>query len=264
VDPIASIALVGVTHQNDEDVAWLVNLESQERELVSVGEQGFGFTVREIGPDSVQLAKGGEDYVIRLGDKQIPVNETAPAVASAATGTNGAGGGEGRRGRRQWGGGEATVGGGFGRRGRGNRGNWSGRSFAGNSAGNPPQSSSSGGSDSGSSRGSRQTGVQRRGGGGNFGGFGRMSGFQNAGSGGGTPNQFATGTTGATSNPQTARRRGGQLTGDSEPIERPQAITNPQTQRRLGTSNAGAAFGQSPDAQSQRSRQGGFRTPGQR
>jgi hypothetical protein len=82
-----------------------------------------------------------------------------------------------------------------------------------------------------------------------------MNGFQN-GNNGGTPNQFAAGTSGATSNPQTARRRGGQLTGGADPIEAPQAITNPQTQRRLGTSNAGAAFGQAPNGQGQNRAQG--------
>lgn len=264
--PVKNIALMGVTYQDNRDVAWLVNLENQERDEVSVGEDGFGFQVKEIGPESVVLARGSDQFTVRLGDKQILVNEAPAVVASADTG----GGGEGRRGRGQWGGGNAGGFGGRGGRGgfgqgggRGNRGNWGGRSFASNSFGNSTPTVFGGGNSSGAGGGQRGVnraanggfsgraggGFSGRTGGGFGGGFtgrgGFGGGFQ---MGGGANNQFAANASGPTSNPQTARRRGGQLIGGATAIETPQAITNPQTQRRLGSASTGAAFGQSSPA----------------
>lgn len=259
--PVDNIALVGVTEQGDKEVAWLVNLDNQERDLVSVGEYGFGLAVKDIDEDSVVLAHNGQQFTLRMGEKAVPVNE-APVVASAAPAAPAASaGGEGRRGRRQWGGGGGAAaftgnrgwGGGRNRSGGSNAssGGRSGRRSAssGSGGGSAPTTFGGGRGNSGQAnfnRGNSNFSSRRAMGGGNPGGArgfsgvgGGLQGQNSAGN-----SQFAAGASGPTSNPQTARRRGGQLIGGAEPIQAPKAIANPQTQRRLGTTSTGAAFGQ--------------------
>ena len=42
VSPVKSIALMGVTQQDSAETAWLVNVDTRERELASEGESAFG------------------------------------------------------------------------------------------------------------------------------------------------------------------------------------------------------------------------------
>ena len=165
------------------------------------------------------LARGADRFVVRLGEKTIPVPQPPVETASSGTaparpGMSGNPGGFGGRGRRQ-----ARAGG------------------------------------------ARRTGF----GGGNPGGLGRARGPRNRqafagprvplrtvnramsrtlnGGGARRGSQFSrTAAAPPTSNPQTARRRGGQLVGGAQPEPEPQALANPQTQRRLGTTT-GPAFG---------------------
>lgn len=226
--PVQNIALMGVTHSDKENQAWLVDLSTQEREVVDEGGAAWGFTVKNIGDEQIVLAKGNDQFTIRLGEKTIPVNE-APAVETTPqqTANNGWGGwggnGGGREARRAMfrqmmanGGGRNWSGGG-----NWNRGSWNGGSSNNSSSSNWRSRNNN------SNRGGFSGGFNP-----GFGGFG--GGY------GGRRNQ--TQAAGPTSNPQTARRRGGQLVGGADPLPTPTPIANPQTQRRLGTTS-GQAFG---------------------
>jgi hypothetical protein len=232
-----NIALMGVTNSDGEDQAWLVNLDNQEREVVDEGGAAWGFTVKDIEDESIILARGAEQFTLRLGEKEIPVQEApAPAQAMSESGRRGNWGGRGgdggsRRDRmRQW---MASQGGRWSGR--------SGRSWGGGGSNWSSSSSSSGSSDWRSRRGDRGS---RSSSGRSFsaGGFNPGMGWAMSG-GGGNRRGSQTQNTGPTSNPQTARRRGGQLIGGADPIEAPDTITNPQTTRRLGT-NSSVAFGE--------------------
>jgi len=261
--PVKSLALMGLTHRDQEDTAWLVDLNDLSRETAEVGEQAFGFTVKEIGAESVLLSRNGAEYELRLGEKSIPVPAGSQPVTSTGDGSrfgemaNAGNGGFGRRGRGQ---GRQSGFSGFGGQGRSSsRSQFGGRSGGFNSAsaapsfGSSSNSSSYSGNSSGysSNRSNRFSGTGGSRGstgfGGNTGGGRGYSGGA-GGAGGGNSSmtsQFAAGTTGgSTSNPQTARRRGARLTGDTPALPSPQAIANPQTQRRIGSSS-GSAFGQS-------------------
>ncbi len=275
VDPIRNVALMGVTHANGEDSAWLVDLSDQEREIVNVGDRAFGFTIKAIEPESVVLTRNGDDFELRLGQKQIAsASNGGGATYAAASGEGGEGpggaGGEGRRGRGGFPGFGGPGGEGFGGRFSRSGGGFSGfggrGSRSGGDRGSRYSSSSSGSygsSGSDSSRSSRYSSDSSRSGryGGSSGGysrsssggFGRGSSFGGSGlggfagnNGGGNNSQFSSsGAVSSTSNPQTARRRGARLSTGSDPIETPAPISNPQTTRRMGSAgSAGAAFGQ--------------------
>lgn len=237
--PVQNIALMGVTHTDGEDQAWLVDVSTQEREVVDEGDAAWGFTVKQIAEEQIVLARGTDQFTIRLGEKEIPVNE-APAVDTTQLTQN-----------RRWGGG----GGNRNRSSREARRNMMrqmmanrGRSSGGRSSGRSWSRSSSSSSNWNRNRsrnsGGRSFTPRLRG---NFGGW----------AGGRNRNQPAA--PGPTSNPQTARRRGGQLVGGADPLPTPAPIANPQTQRRLGTTS-GVAFGSSEN----RSRNSGQNRNGSR
>ncbi len=218
-DAIQNIALMGVTHQGDEDRVWLVDISNNERQVVSEGEDAFGFTIREIDDESVHLTRGAHKWELKLGEKQIPpLAEDAyiPLVTANTTGNGWQGGGRGGDGGRgdrgrsnggNWGGGQPWGGGGSQRSNR-NRGGWGNRGFRPTFGGGFRGGGvGGGGSFGGSNQGNRSSGVQL-----------------------------------STSNPQTARRRGSPLVGGAEPMPGPAAVSNPQTVRRRGTSS-GQAFG---------------------
>lgn len=259
--PVKSLALMGLTHRDQEDTAWLVDLNNMNRETAEVGERAFGFTVKEIGEDRVLLTRDGEEFELRLGEKSIPVPAGSQTVASADEGGFGDPSGSGGFGNR-----------GFGRRNRGQGGftgfsgfsGGSGRSFRSGYGGNRGSfgtsgtapglgsSSSYSGNSSYSGRSSGYGGNNRSyrasGGTGFSGGnYGSGRSYGSGGSSGMTSQFSASGTATATSNPQTARRRGSRLTGDTPALPAPQTITNPQTARRTGSSS-GSAFGQSSPA----------------
>ena len=275
VNPVKSIALMGVTNRGDVETAWLVNLENQERELAAVGDRAFGMTIKDIEPEQVVLTDGNEEYLLHLGEKQIPVAQVA-STADAGNGggfdPNGGGGRRGRNGGGGWGGQGGNNSGFSGRRGSwggGGSSNWGGggRSSGGSYSGGASSSGSSYGSSNSGYSGRRNGGYSSnsgssygRSGGGYSGGGG--GGYSGGGGGRGSSNstsQFAAGSSGSTSNPQTARRRGGQLTGDTPAQPMPSAISNPQTQRRIGTSS-GSAFGTQQQGQS--GRNSGFSNSG--
>jgi len=268
-DPTKSIALMGVTFEGGKDTAWLVDLDRKERENAAVGERAFGFTVKKIAGDAVVLARGSDEYSIRLGEKQIPT----VSVVSSDAGEGGPGGmfpggpggfpfgGRGDRGgsggfdlsrlaelRDRFGGGSrsfASFGGDGGWRSWG--GGDSGRSWGG---GGDSGRSWGGGGDSGRNRGS---------GGGGFSGGSPMMAmpFMGGWGGRGSSNQNQTGGPTATSNAQTARRRGTTVTGGGQAMPEPEPITNPQTQRRLGNTS-GPAFGTTSPTGNQNQQRGGF------
>lgn len=230
--PVKNIALLGVTSQGGTEEAWLIDVASMERETAAEGAEAFGFKVREIEAESVLLARGDEQFEIHLGEKPIPTPEPDPASTEPAPGTPGFRGGNGGDRAARWAARAAAFTGGGRSFNRGNR-NWGGggggRSFGGGSS------------------------SFNRGGGGNF---NRGGGNSNRGGarfstsyaapasygGGFNRNQTRTQAAGPTSNPQTARRRGGQLVGGASPLPTPSALSNPQTTRRTGT-NSGPAFG---------------------
>jgi len=79
-NPAVSLALVGVTEVGDRVQAWLTDTATGEREIAGPGESAFGFAVKRIGSDSVILSRGGREYSLRLGQKQIPIARTAAAA----------------------------------------------------------------------------------------------------------------------------------------------------------------------------------------
>lgn len=221
---VKQIALMGVTQQGEAPTAWLVDISTHERETVGAGESAFGFTVKEIGAESVLLAQAGEEFTVRMGDKEIPVTEAETPHPTEASSANQNDGGQGRWGRR-----------GFAGFNRGGGGNWSGR-WSGGGGGN--WSGGSGNRNWGGNR-SFSSNFSRPSFGGNFGGnFGGQSFNQ-----GGNQNNNQTR---ATANPQEARRRGSRLIGGAAALPTPAAIRNPQTSRRRGT-NSGRAFGSDPN-----------------
>lgn len=269
-DPVKNLALMGITHEGGADRAWLVELSSLKKETGAAGERVLGFTVRRVGPESVVLTRGTDEYTLRLGEKQIPgVVLAASTPAEGAPGAPGAEGGrdgrgDGRDGRDGFRGGSPFGGGDSDRRREWEsrmsdfRSRFSGGSpsggFGGFSGGSPSSSeSSSSSSDSGSDRRSRydgsRSGYSGYSGypGGGFSGFGGYGGY----SGRSSSSQNSMTSNGPTSNPQTARRNGGQLTTGTDAIPAPDPISNPQTLRRTGTTN-GPAFGETSNNGSSR------------
>ena len=230
-DPLKSIALAGLTREGNTQRAWLVQLDTLDREEVGVGEPVFGFRLKEIGDDSVLLSRNSHNYELRLGEKSIPPDQVQTAAletpaAAPATPQNfgGAPGGFGFGGRR--GGFRGFGAGGFGQLGRMTLG--SGRQAA---AASP----------TGGNRQSRRTNSNRTTASGAFGGglpFGGL-GLGRGSAANGATSVFASGSVSTTSNPQTARRAGVSLQDATEAMKPPAAITNPQTQRRTGTSTPG-------------------------
>lgn len=233
-DPAKNIALIGVTHMNGADHALLMDVSTQERETVDQGGDVWGFKVRTIADDRVVLANATEEVTLRLGEKGVPTSDITPNAeddAAAQNGADGNGGGRGgRRGRFQQWAQAAAAAGAFNRSGGGGgRGNWAsggGGSFnsGGSGRGNYNRGGGTNFRTSGNNRGGAQFAV-------NFGGGGGYG-----------SNRQTQQTAGPTSNPQTARRRGGQLVGGAKPLPSMPTISNPQTQRRLGTTS-GRAFG---------------------
>lgn len=254
-EAVKNIALTGVTHENGQDMAWLIDVSSHDRQTAEKGESAFGFTIKEIQPEAVLLSRGADEFLVRMGDKQIPVVYTASADTSGDDGGGfggfggfgGPGGFGGRGGRGGFGGPGGFAGfggrGGFGGfAGFAGRGGFGGGSFGGgNFGGGGGFSGSSNSGGQSSNRGTTTFGGGGFGGGG-FGGFG--GGFGGGGFGGFGGNRSTTQTAAnqPTSNPQTARRRGSRLTGGATPMPTPDPISNPQTQRRNG-STSGPAFG---------------------
>lgn len=263
--PVKNIALVGVTHADERDTAWLVDTSSNERESVAEGGQAFGFTIKDVEEDAVILARDGQDYTVRLGEKQVYVASADPLSEGADFG-QGMNQGRGRRDRGGFGGqGGARRNGGpggwnrgsFGGRGGRNRGGFGGNDsaivFGGGSAGSSSFGNRSGFSGNRGGYPSSNRGSSARGG---FGGSGFSGGGGFSRGQGGSSNPFSSASNGAgtTSNPQTARRNGSTYSGGiGGTTTAPEPITNPQTQRRLGTSSANQpAFGQ------QQQQYGGF------
>lgn len=235
-DDLRDLALVGVTTAGGKDSALLVHLESQERESVSVGGTILGFKVKAIQPEAVVLTRGTGEHTLHLGDH---------AVTVASAGNNDDRDDDGEN--------DASP---FGR--RRDRGDDRDRSrFAEGFRGFGSRSSSAADFRSrNEDNGSRRTGAPNERetrtdlGARTFGasGFGAPifgGGFPNLGGvgglGAGAANTFGSRATRATTNPQTARRRGTVASGDT--ASQPTPIANPQTQRRRGTTTQ-PAFGE--------------------
>ena len=228
---------MGVTREQNQRRAWLVDIETNEREVGAVGDEVFGFRVQQIVGENVVLERAGDEYTLRLGEKSIPVTIVADDTDDAPTGFDM---GSGRRGGR----------GNSGEQGRGGfrqRGGFGGSGGGARVSSGGGGRSATGGRNRSTSRNARNGGATRNAGNrfqasrrGSFGTNammgGRMGNFQGS-------SQFGSAATGSTSNPQTARRRGSQLIGGTVLEASPEPITNPQTTRRRG-STSGPAFGQ--------------------
>jgi hypothetical protein len=224
---VKQIALMGVTQHGEEASAWLVDLSTNEREVAESGESAFGFTIKEVGAETVLLAQGDEEFTLHLGEKPIPVTEPEPTPDLANTPNR-----DGRfgRGRGNWGGGGNNGG----WRGSGGGGGWRSSGGSGGYRGSFGGGFSGGGNrNGGGNRGF--SGTSQRSFGGFSGGFG--GGFQGNSANRGNQSYLL-----PTANPQEARRRNSRLMGGSTPLPEPAAISNPQTRRRRGT-NSGRAFG---------------------
>jgi hypothetical protein len=75
------VALIGVTEVGGKSQAWLVDLTTRRRETVSPGQEAFGYRVRKVDPERVTLTRGGQQWVVRLGEKQVPVASAPRPVA---------------------------------------------------------------------------------------------------------------------------------------------------------------------------------------
>jgi hypothetical protein len=206
---------------------------------VTVGASILGFKVKAIEPEAVILTRGAQEHTLRLGDHAV-ATVAADADGNAEADDDDAASPFGRRRDRGEEGDRGRFTAGFGR-------GFGDRSFpaadfrtrTGDIA-RPDAVADSGTRDGGRSFGDRAFGGSGFGTpvfGGGFPGFG---GFGSGGNQSAAPtNTFAVGSSGSTTNPQTARRRGTAAAGGAA---QPAPISNPQTQRRRG-STAQPAFG---------------------
>ena len=77
--PPRNLALIGVTRVGDLSKAWLVNLDTNRRETAGPGGLAFGYRVKQVGADRVILTRSGRQFILKLGDREVPVRE-APVV----------------------------------------------------------------------------------------------------------------------------------------------------------------------------------------
>jgi hypothetical protein len=80
-----NLVLVGVTQVGDRSQAWLMDVDSRTKETVAPGGTAFGFRVKSVGPERVVLTRGGRDYALRLGERQVPTIASVPVRAAAPT-----------------------------------------------------------------------------------------------------------------------------------------------------------------------------------
>lgn len=80
-----NLALVGVTQVGARSQAWLMDLDSRTKETVSPGGTAFGFRVKSVGPEQVTLTRGGKEYALRLGERQVPTVAAVPVRTPAPT-----------------------------------------------------------------------------------------------------------------------------------------------------------------------------------
>ncbi|MGV3721683.1 MAG: hypothetical protein ACO1SX_12295 [Actinomycetota bacterium] len=84
VPPPRALALVGVTSVGARTQAWLVDLDTRQRATLSVGESAFGYRLKRVDPERVVLTRGGQDFPLRLGEKNVPPAAPAPPPVAAA------------------------------------------------------------------------------------------------------------------------------------------------------------------------------------
>jgi hypothetical protein len=82
VPPPRTLALVGVTSVGARTEAWLVDLGTRRRVTLSVGESAFGYRLKRVDPERVVLTRGGKEFPLRLGEKNVPVAPAPPPVAA--------------------------------------------------------------------------------------------------------------------------------------------------------------------------------------
>jgi hypothetical protein len=82
-NPVDRLALLGVTHEDGQAHAWLVDLPTRRREQAAAGERAFGLRVVRVLPEAVQLRDARNTYTLHLGEKQIG-SGLAVAAASAS------------------------------------------------------------------------------------------------------------------------------------------------------------------------------------
>lgn len=80
-----NLVLVGITQVGDRTQAWLMDTDSRTREIVSPGQPAFGFRVKSVDADRVVLTRGGRNYALRLGERQVPTVAAAPVRTAPPT-----------------------------------------------------------------------------------------------------------------------------------------------------------------------------------
>lgn len=84
VPPPHMLALVGVTSVGARTQAWLVDLSTRQRATLSVGESAFGYRLKRVSPERVVLTRGGQDFPLRLGEKDVLAAASRAPIAAVA------------------------------------------------------------------------------------------------------------------------------------------------------------------------------------
>jgi len=85
-DPLADLALTGVIQTGPTLQALIEHVSTRMGRYLAVGEVLDGFRVKSIQATSVVLEKGGKEYTLRMGEKQLPSNQAAPPPGSGGGG----------------------------------------------------------------------------------------------------------------------------------------------------------------------------------
>jgi hypothetical protein len=95
LDPLADLALTGVTEVGGRLQALIEHISTRLGQYVAVGERIDGFGLKSIQATSVVLEKGGKEYTLRMGAKEVPGGPslTAPSTMSGPPGGFGPPGG---------------------------------------------------------------------------------------------------------------------------------------------------------------------------
>jgi hypothetical protein len=84
-----NLALQGLTQIGDRTQVLLVDLNTGKRATVALGESAFGYRVKGAQPEAVVLTRGGREFVVRLGDRTLPVTPVPPRAMPAGVAASG-------------------------------------------------------------------------------------------------------------------------------------------------------------------------------
>jgi hypothetical protein len=81
-DPLADLALTGVVQVGKRLQVLIENASAGTGQYVALNEEFEGFRVVLIGPSSAVLERGGKQYTLRMGSKELPVRPNAAPATS--------------------------------------------------------------------------------------------------------------------------------------------------------------------------------------